>query len=192
MTAADIPVIGLHGAERSGKDTVAGVFVARFGWRHLKFADALYEAVHEAYPATRSIADEHKDVPLSALGGRSKRDLLIEVGQRARAADPDHWVRLWREKAVRSIREGVPVICSDVRMDNEAAAVRELGGMILGVQRPGVDFRGGPTSTNRMSQWASAVIFNDGGLRDLERRVEIVAANLSSREMTEQCNEPCW
>jgi hypothetical protein len=175
-----VPVVGLHGPERSGKDTAAAVFVRRYGWAHVKFADGVYLEAHQLYPELAGVADEDKDRPLKWLGGRSKRDILIEIGQSRRGQDPDYWVKAWIERVRAENAAGRAVVCSDVRMDNEAAAIRRLGGLIVAVSRPGVGFRGGPTSTDHSKEWACIKLCNSADIIAFERKVAVVAGHIQA------------
>ena len=65
------------------------------------------------------------------------RRLMQELGTewgRRRMGD-DFWVDRWREKAAEALAENVAgVVADDVRFENEAAAVRDLGGRVILVQ----------------------------------------------------------
>ncbi|MFN3962178.1 MAG: hypothetical protein ACK4NQ_04285 [Fimbriimonadaceae bacterium] len=179
-----LPVVGFHGPERAGKDTAAAVFVSR-GWHHVKFADPLYEEVYNLHPRLMEVADADKDKPLPWAGGLSKRDLLISHGQARRSRDPDYWVRKWVRTVRARIQEGYPVVCSDVRMRNEAEAIFGLDGVVIGIRRPGVDFRGGATSTDHTKEWASAVVVNDGPIEGFQSKMAVMVRHIEAlnREM---------
>ncbi len=168
-------VIGLHGPERVGKDAVTRALMSLCPRaEHIKFAHELYAEVHARFPELADIEDARKDEPLAILGGRSKRDVLIEIAQGRRAIDPDYWVKRFVERAVHAMRFGRLVVCSDVRQQNERDAIDQLGGVVIGLRRPGVSFRGGPTSTDHYAEWCCHVIDNDGTEDDLTHKVSAV------------------
>jgi hypothetical protein len=115
------------------------------GFARVAFADALREEVFAAHPEAAAIRDADKEVPQPFFGGRSLRDVLIEVGQARRAIDPDYWVRLARARILSHLREGRPVVVTDTRMRTEIDALRDLGAVMVWIRRPGVTSNGHAT-----------------------------------------------
>lgn len=178
-------VIGLCGAAGAGKDTVA---LALQGYRAIAFADSLYAEVAEAFGVTVEWLKrrEFKEVAQDALAliscednafaydrlphaPRSPRQILQWWGDYRRAQDPDYFVK----KAYYTIDAYSNWVIPDVRFANEAALVRQLGGEIWQVVRPGVAAGGtGHASDVDGSQFApDRVIVNDGSLEDLQKCV---------------------
>ncbi|MDR0226716.1 MAG: hypothetical protein LBI66_09860 [Burkholderiaceae bacterium] len=180
-------LIALCGAAGAGKDTVADMLPAQ----KLAFADALYGEVAEAWFVQQAILRRRttKEVPTSMLpivactdtdfcmfkahedwlAPRSPRQILQWWGDYRRAANPDYFVNRTREV----IQAGGPTqawVISDCRFPNEAAMVRELGGQIWHVTRPGVQAGAtGHISDTDGSQFApDRVIANYGSLRTLQ------------------------
>lgn len=61
------------------------------------------------------------------------RTLMQDYGTGVRRGDdPDYWVKLWKEMVRMT---GGDVVVDDVRFLNEAAAVKELGGIIIRINR---------------------------------------------------------
>jgi hypothetical protein len=106
------------------------------------------------------------------------RALLQEYGSDVRRADdPDYWVKRWAQ-SVSSIAAGRPVgechvVSPDCRFPNEARTVREMGGLLWKVERPGVD-GSGHVSETALAHWFDydAVLVNDGTLADLHTQVD--------------------
>lgn len=141
-------IIGLCGAMRSGKDTVASALVAR-GWTRVGFADALRVELLDVDPIVAPACPGGSPSPLTSVladnGGwegvkQSKawadpvRGLLQDYGMRVRAErGDDYWVG--RAFAALADIEG-DVVVSDVRMPNEVSAIRDRGGKVIRVVRP--------------------------------------------------------
>lgn len=181
-------VIGLCGAAGAGKDTVASMM---HGYRAIAFADKLREEVAEAFgvdvdwlrdPAVKDVAQwqmallhcEDSSFTQSVFGAtwwqsNAPRQILQWWGDWRASQDLDCFVKAARSRMV----WGEPHVLTDVRFANEAALVREMGGEIWQIVRPGVVAGGtGHKSDNDGSQFApDRVIVNDGGLEDLQRCV---------------------
>lgn len=185
-------LIALCGAAGAGKDTVADMLPAR----KLAFADTLYAEVAAAWGVEQHVlrCRETKEMPSyelcigccdddafaywakpqNRLAPRSPRQILQWWGDYRRAQDPDYFVRatrllvdLWR------IGGGHSVVITDVRFPNEAAMVRQLGGQIWQIRRPGYEAGGtGHASDTDGSEFApDRVVVNDGTRAQLHSRV---------------------
>jgi hypothetical protein len=183
-----IALTGLHGA---GKDTVADALPAR----KLAFADVLYLEVAEAFGIRLDRLKDRstKELPLISLqivrcadiglldflpprtdwsADRSPRQILQWWGDYRRAQDPGHFVKELRAK-LSYISCQVPwpsdVVITDCRFPNEAAMVRQLGGQIWQVVRPGHEPpRTGHASETTGDEFAPEVVLvNDGSVKDL-------------------------
>jgi hypothetical protein len=137
------------GYAQSGKDTVAAHLVERYGFRRYAFADALKRIALDLDPiveAPPSCAPGWGVLRLSEVvdrlgweGAKKRpevRRLLQHLGVAVRdRLDPDAWVN----EVMRQLhRETAPVVITDVRFPNEAKAIREQGGILVRVERPGV------------------------------------------------------
>lgn len=180
-------LIALCGAAGAGKDTVADMLPAR----KLAFADTLYREVAEAFGVTVEwLKDrDRKDVPQPELAlnkcrddghrayrwkgmdlnaPRSPRRILQWWGDYRRAQDPDYFV-----KAVQPVGD---TVITDVRFPNEAAMVRQLGGQIWQIKRPGYEAGGtGHASDTAGGEFGpDRVVVNSGSVEDL--RAAVLAA----------------
>jgi hypothetical protein len=127
-------LIGLCGAAGSGKDTVASIL----GFDRVAFADPLYEMVSIITGMTPDeMRDrEAKERPVDWLG-QSPRQLLQTLGTEWGRATVSETI--WIDTAMRRVRRlldaGRDVVITDVRFDNEAAAIKAAGGVIWQVVR---------------------------------------------------------
>lgn len=183
-------LIALCGAAGAGKDTVADMLPAR----KLAFADALYREVAEAwgveqhvlrcretkegpsgmlrlaYCSERDFIDRYRhdtDSMEECYRPRSPRQILQWWGDYRRAQDPDYFVKLTRREVNREKWWGEPLVITDVRFPNEAALVRQLGGQLWQIRRPGYEAGGtGHASDTDGSEFRPDVILHNSG--DLE------------------------
>lgn len=131
-------LLGFHGAFGSGKDTLAkAILKAAFSpdTCRLKFADTMYHmsaTVDPAFNRDMTHADKNAyvlDDP--ALGTRRNflEKLGTEFGRDCIASDI--WLRLMAHR-IRALRQANPIlVVSDVRYENEAAMLRDMGGIIF-------------------------------------------------------------
>jgi hypothetical protein len=127
-------LIGMCGAAGSGKDTIADIL----GFDRVAFADPIYEMVAIVTGLTPAeMRDrETKEREIGWLG-HSPRQLLQTLGT--------EWGRdtisqtIWVDTAMRRVRglleQGRSVVVTDVRFDNEPAAIKAAGGVIWQVVR---------------------------------------------------------
>uniref|UniRef100_UPI0025C6BA94 deoxynucleotide monophosphate kinase family protein n=1 Tax=Cecembia sp. TaxID=1898110 RepID=UPI0025C6BA94 len=98
---------------------------------------------------------------MQTLGTEWARNLL----------DENIWVDVVRRK-IKAL-DSYSVVVTDVRFQNEAALIKELGGVILQVQREGLDGVGiqGHSSEVGRGVHADFVVVNDGTLDQLKEKV---------------------
>jgi hypothetical protein len=152
LTKNILPVIiGFAGFKRSGKDTLANLMGSLYGYTKFAFGDNIRKEVQEA-TGVAPVADAQKDDCLSVHDHRTYRDLLIEHGQARRAEDLDYWVKALAA-VVDPLREiGKGAVISDVRMPNEIAWIRANGGVVVWVDRDGVESDGHETEQDRCDE----------------------------------------
>lgn len=142
-------VLGLTGPGGAGKSTVARAIVAalpRVNWRPgavvlhpgapLKaMLRAFYEAAGLSPAAIeRRVDGDLKRAPCALLCGRSPTHAQQTLGTDwgRHMIGESLWLDLWNAAAARHLGEhGQSVINDSVRFDNEAAAIRALGGVVV-------------------------------------------------------------
>jgi hypothetical protein len=119
MTAAGVRVVGITGAARHGKDELARALVSVVpGAERFAFSDAV-AAVARA--EGRMVARDAR--------------VLQAVGTERRRARPSVWLECL-EGAIRD-RRPVLAVVTGVRYPDEFALIESLGGVVVGVVRPG-------------------------------------------------------
>lgn len=184
-------LIALCGAAGAGKDTVADMLPAR----KLAFADTLYREVAAAWGVEQYVlrCRETKELSTELLAvdlcgdrrfredfakhwqdlPRSPRQILQWWGDYRRAQDRKYFVDATTLAIVDCLDD---VVITDVRFPNEAAMVRQLGGQIWQIKRPGYEAGGtGHASDTDGSEFEpDLVVTNGGSLEDL--RATVLAA----------------
>jgi hypothetical protein len=90
-----------------------------------------------------------------------------------RAQDPDYWTKAWERKVRHFDLARTHILIDDVRFMNELAVIRELGGLIVKIERPGFAAAGNHASETSLDHFADwdRVIVNDGSLEEFLARV---------------------
>lgn len=183
-------LIGLSGWATSGKDSVADVLTRLYGYERVSFADNLKAFVKDVNPIVQVEVD-HNTVgyvrktgsaalverygDTEAKKNKEYRRLLQAVGTKARQYFGED---VWVDAAFRSLEDGQYVI-SDCRFKNEAQAIKDRGGLVLRVMRPGVNAVNDHISEHDLDEWAfDGFVMNDGSLLDLEGEVQRVLGDL--------------
>ena len=184
----------LCGAAGAGMDTAADMLPAR----KLAFADTLYAEVAAAWGVEQHVrrCRETKETPIDAMRliccrdededfldymassrcitnlteFRSPRQILQWWGDYRRAQDRKYFVDATTLAIVDCLDD---VVITDVRFPNEAALVRQLGGQLWQIRRPGYEAGGtGHASDTDGSEFRPDVVLeNFGSLDDLRRTV---------------------
>jgi len=194
------PLIGLIGRKRSGKDAFAATLVEHRGYARVAFADPLRELALAIDPLVGpaplpgdAVARHRRlsDV-IDAIGWEAAKDCVPEVrstalqnlGQAVRGVDSYFWV----DQAMESVRRlrgvpvspysGAPVVVTDVRMPNEANAIREAGGKLIRIVRPGFESADDHVTETALDGYPEDdLVVNDEGLDELSA-MALYAADL--------------
>lgn len=166
-------LIGLVGPQASGKDTVAG-FLAdyhQFDW--YRFADPLYVMLGEMLGMDAGELEDLKraDTPVEWAGPKATfRHLAQSLGTEwgRKMVHPDIWVRYFHHWQ-RDARDNQ--VLSDVRMQNEAAYIKEQGGTLVGIERPGAAWKNDHASEFGHLIRTDIIIHNDKDLPALRDTV---------------------
>lgn len=178
-------LIAFSGYARSGKDSAATSLLAT-DWVRKSFADKLREFLIRLNPTLGPVTADGANVALAtyiaAVGWERAKDehpeirpLLQRCGTEAgRGVLGDN---VWVDAVFRDITSGQRVVFTDCRFPNEAEAVRERGGLVVRVNRPGVGPAIGgdglvhPSETALDSYPFDHTLLNDGSLADLQAMV---------------------
>jgi hypothetical protein len=167
-------IIGLTGPAGSGKDTVA--FFLN-GFQRCALADPIrmgLSAIFELPPNTWNDREtKEKVIPFI---GRSPRQLMQTLGTEwgRRHVSPDIWLdlmlRRWEEIKLQPVAR---MVVTDVRFDNEAAAIINVGGTVWRVVRPDVAaVSAHPSEAGVSTAHIKGTIVNNGSLAELREQCD--------------------
>lgn len=182
-------IIGLTGPAGSGKDTVRQMLESDHGFSGLAFADPIRSMVSELlsyvdaaehYAYDRALKEEH--VPRLNVSYRELAQTLGTEWGRALFGE-DFWVRIAQARIARKVAAGAQrIVVSDVRFANEAKAIRDAGGRIWRITRPGLQ----PVRAHVSEQLAmgatewDAHLCNNGTVEDLWVQVANALAEMEA------------
>lgn len=169
-------IIGLSGYAQTGKDTVAKFLVDNYGFTRVAFADKLRDVAYGLNPIVKPglrLKDAVDEMGWDKAKTRipEVRNVLQNLGLAVREnLGFDTWVNA----ALNTAAQTEDLVITDVRFINEADAIRERGGKIWRVIRPGVDAVNAHVSETQMDGYPfDELIFNDRDIRELENTVMI-------------------
>jgi hypothetical protein len=174
-------IIGLSGYAQSGKDTVAQILISEFGFTRVAFADKIRELLVQIDPLIDGTGKRVSDV-VEAFGWEDAkrfhevRRLLQDLGVGARNVfGKNFWVAI----ATKDLDPHTDYVFTDVRFTNEANILKELGGHIWRVHRPGYEAVNGHVSEHELNEWNfDEMVYNAGSLDDLS---DVVRATMDFR-----------
>jgi len=125
-------VIGTKG---SGKSTVAKRLTIRHEYVRIPFAKPLKDMLRAAGLTDEQLDGSLKETPCALLRGRTPRHAMQTLGTEwgRNTIHPELWTMLWLNAVRRA--ERTLVVADDVRFENEATAIRSLGGILVRVVR---------------------------------------------------------
>jgi hypothetical protein len=174
-------IIGLNGYAQAGKDTAGDYMVEGLGFVGAAYADKLRDLMTQADPwvqwgstwvrwneAVRLIGYER------AKKETNGRDILVNLGHGVRnVLGQDTWV----DAAMSDVIPTRDYVFTDVRYPNEALAIKNAGGEVWRIWRPGngpaLDEFGDPfISEVLLEDWIfDYEMANDGSILDLKHKV---------------------
>lgn len=131
-------LIGLTGKAGCGKDTLAKHLWLEHEFSRVAFADPMKRAAQQIFALTEAQTwnANLKEVVIP-MWDLSPRQIFQLLGTEAIKGTfgSDVWIKRWAI-AYHLLKDTDHVVVTDVRFDNEAAAIRSLGGIIVEIQRP--------------------------------------------------------
>jgi len=177
-------IVGLGYQAGVGKDTAAKA-LKKYGFKRLAFADTLKDVALESDPTIvverdgkTAITASLRDVVYELGWEEAKRipdvrRYLQNLGVAARQhVSEDVWVRNVIAEARLAEAAGHHVAITDVRFPNEFEAIKEQGGWLIALSRPGVAGAGDHVSEHALADYPwDFRIKNDSTVKDLELKL---------------------
>lgn len=179
-------IIGLAGKKGAGKDTV-GSILAEYNYERISFATPLKESAAALFGIPVEDWEKYKNNPDIHVGvyqdidneysvrlaGGTARQFLQRYGTEAHR--DIFGASFWTDQLIQKVthRYDTQFVITDARFENECAAIRDIGGIIIEVQRP--DIEDGDTHASEKPiprELVDATINNFGTIEDLELTVE--------------------
>ena len=127
-------LIAFVGYPRSGKDAAADYLVEHHGYTRIAFGDAVKSLLMTIDPV---YGNDLEDLERCKADGRLEtREKLQNLGEVLRDFDPDFWVKTARNN-MKKLPEDAKVVITDIRYQNEFHMVKDMGGEVIGIKRPG-------------------------------------------------------
>lgn len=179
-------LIGLVGRRGAGKDLVAGYLVRTHGFRHVKFATALKQALHHLFQWDESHTDGPKKETVDPRWGVSPRQMMQffgtevlqhKLGEAIPGLGRTHAVRRlfldWAEPTTERL------VISDCRFQHEVDEIKRRDGLIVKLIRDRdeddrdavLDAHESEANVDTLTG-VDVVIENDGDVEDLFDEVE--------------------
>jgi hypothetical protein len=121
-------IIALSGKRGAGKTAAAQHLRDKHGFKIVSFAAKLKDTAKLLHP---NIDRWHKERPRPELGGHTPREYYITLGSHERFYNPDYWVTAALED--RDLKENI--VIDDLRFENEAKYLKELGAKLIRIER---------------------------------------------------------
>lgn len=172
-------IIGLTGPAGSGKDTVGDWLERDHAFTRIALADPIRVGLKAMLGLSSSdFKSPRKETPIAWLG-RSPRALMQTLGTEwgRNLVTSDIWVRR-ASQTIAALPQPRLVVVTDIRFEDEAAWLRNIGGTLWHIRRAHV-----PRVRAHISEAGVAlaegdlVIENNGTLDDLHRRIDDALAD---------------
>jgi hypothetical protein len=189
MAGFRVRTIGFCGPAGAGKSTAAEHLVKHWRFSRVRFAGPLKAMMLALGLDPDQVDGNRKEEPTALLCGHTPRQAMQWLGTEwgRQLIGDGFWIAAW-QAAVARIPLDRPwltaanlIVADDVRFANEAKAIRQRGGIVVRIERPGAaSASGGQHVSERPSFVPDRIIRNTG---DLTRfRTEIDALALSLRD----------
>ena len=167
-------IVGLAGRKRVGKDSIADILIYEYGFVSDSFAAPFRDFVSQAICCDfADVVD--KEAPIDWLGGKSRRELMQLLGTAwgRKMIHADIWINALRQRIAKyPASHTCPLVITDIRFEDEAQAVRDMGGWVVHVRRPQLPYTDMHESESDLQIYKmDGIVYNDGDLPALESTV---------------------
>lgn len=168
-------IIGLSGAAGSGKDTAAAGLI---GFYPLAFAKPLKDGSKPLFDLTdEQLYGKLKEKP-DPRWGVSPREIMQYLGDHCRNYNPNFFVTHMRYRIEKAQEQGIKnIVVTDVRYDNEAKLIKELGGKIVKIERDITTTKHTRHSSEKgiLTQLIDHTIVNNGTIEHLIEHIKQIS-----------------
>ena len=192
-------IIGLSGYAQSGKDSIGAILVKNYGFTRCAFADALKEMAYQLNPIVVTSIDEN--IPLGV-----DTNLYVKNTRLQDVVDNNGWEdakklpeirrllqvlgteagrkilgeNIWVDTVLNKVKDK-NVVITDCRFPNEAKALKNSGGFVVRVERPGMAAINNHLSETSLDGWPfDLIVLNGGTLESLNSLVKNLYIDLKN------------
>jgi len=189
MTAKALRIctIGFCGPAGAGKSTAAEHLMLKWHFQRVRFAGPLKAMMLALGLDPAQVDGDRKEEPSALLCGRTPRQAMQWLGTEwgRNLIGEGFWIAAWQAAVERS-PPGQPwteapklIVADDVRFANEAKAIRDRGGLVIRIERPGAgSASGGDHASECMDFVPDRIIRNTGDLAAFHKAIDALAASL--------------
>lgn len=147
-------IVAFCGLKTSGKTTAAEYLVKEHGFQRESFAGPLKEACKNIFCLSDSQVYGADKETYDPRWDKTPRQILqlfgTEVG---RQIDDQVWIKNMQLR----LASAEMAVIDDLRFPNEAQAVKDSGGIVVGIQRPGLIADDHPSELELVENWGTMV-----------------------------------
>lgn len=192
MAGFKVRTIGFCGPAGAGKSTAAEHLVKRWRFDRVRFAGPFKAMMLALGLSVDQVDGALKEEPSPLLCGRTPRQVMQWLGTEwgRNLIGDGFWIAAWQAAVERvpprfTYRGGFDpirlIVADDVRFANEAKAIRQRGGLVVRIERPGAASASGGQHVSEQPDFVPDRIIRNTG--DIDRfRAEIDALALSLRD----------
>lgn len=129
--------IGIVGRKNSGKSDVVQMLLEYFiNVKTLSFSEPIKQSTKIQYLLSDQQIGPGKDIE-DPRWGHTPRTMMRSIGSMMTFLNDDHYVELMKMRLGQVDPTGLKIVClSDIRFQNEADYVKEMGGILIHVREP--------------------------------------------------------
>jgi hypothetical protein len=171
-------IIGLGFKARNGKGVTAAYLRSKYGFRHGAFADKLKEAAAKIFGLSYDQCYGDLKEVVDPFWNDTPRNILQKMGTECmrNGYRQDIWVKALERTILEGNTTSNKWAIEDVRFPEEAKAIKQWGGLLVRIDRPGAPRiataqHASETAMESWDQW-DYVLDNSGDLPQLYRNID--------------------
>jgi hypothetical protein len=174
-------IIGITGKRKVGKSTIAAQhLIDKHGFVRVGFSDPIKAMMRALGIPEEYVTGARKEEACPYLLGQTSRWAQQSLGTEwgRKCIHPHVWCAFWSERASDVLDHNSSVVADDIREEVEADYVRNLGGIVVRIERPDrpVDEQLDSHSTEQLDWPADLTLVNDGPAEKLQSQLDTLVA----------------
>lgn len=188
MAGFRVRTIGFCGPAGAGKSTAAERLVKHWRFNRVRFAGPLKAMMLALGLDPDQVDGNRKEEPSPLLCGRTPRQAMQWLGTEwgRDLIGQGFWIAAWQAAVERTFDPLTPsygspklIVADDVRFANEAKAIRDRGGIVVRIERPGAGSASGHAhASEHMDFVPDRIIRNTGDMVAFRKAIDDLAASL--------------